>query len=97
MLAPKSGDGEISGMSPGISHTLGSSWTCALSVVYRCSCWVPIRPRAASATAMIEVFSVKTDRSDCTVDTALSQDAPLLPPSADVGPVPVWNSPYSPE
>ena len=42
---------------------------------------------------MIEVFSVKTVRSDCTEETALSQVAPLLPPVAEVGPVPVWNSP----
>ena len=45
---------------------------------------------------MIEVFSVNTARSDWTVDVAVSQVAPGLPPAADVGPVPVWNSPNSP-
>jgi hypothetical protein len=39
---------------------------------------------------MIPVLSEKTDRSLCTVDTTLSHDGPLLPPAADVGPVPVW-------
>ena len=37
------------------------------------------------------------DRSLCTVDTTLSHDGPMLPPRADVGPVPVWKSPNSPE
>ncbi len=36
MLAGKSGLGAISGMAPGISHTVGSSWMRALPVVYRC-------------------------------------------------------------
>ena len=33
MFVPKSGDGTISGIAPGISHTLGSSWLRALAVV----------------------------------------------------------------
>ena len=33
MFEPKSGDGEISGIAPGISHTVGSTWTFALPVV----------------------------------------------------------------
>ena len=57
----------------------------------------PRRPKLPSATAMIPVLSEKTDRSLCTVDTTLSQDGPLLPLGADVGPVPVWKSPNSPE
>ena len=32
-VAPKSGDGAISGIAPGSSHTFGSSWTRALPVV----------------------------------------------------------------
>ena len=46
---------------------------------------------------MIPVLSEKIDRSLCTVDTELSQDGPGLPLGADVGPVPVWKSPNSPE
>ena len=30
MLAPKSPPGTISGIAPGISHSVGSSWLCAL-------------------------------------------------------------------
>ena len=37
-----------------------------------------IRPSAASATAMIEVFRVNTDRSDCTVEVAVSQVGPVV-------------------
>jgi hypothetical protein len=38
MFASKSGDGAISGMPPGSSHTDGSSWMRALPVVYT-PCW----------------------------------------------------------
>lgn len=42
MFAGKSGDGAISGIAPGISHTDGSSWMRALPSVYnRCG---PSRP-----------------------------------------------------
>lgn len=59
MLAPKAGDGEISGIAPGTSHTAGLSCTRARSLVYWPS-WVdPVRPTAASATAAIEVPKVK--------------------------------------
>ncbi len=46
---------------------------------------------------MIPVLREKIDRSLCTEDTELSQLGPGLPPAAEVGPVPVWNSPNSPE
>ena len=52
-----------------------------------------IRPSAASATAMIEVFSVNTARSALTDEVAESQVAPGLPSGSVVAPVPVWNSP----
>jgi hypothetical protein len=45
---------------------------------------------------MIDVFNVNVERSAGTLETALSQDAPLLPAGSLVGPVPVWNSPKSP-
>jgi hypothetical protein len=46
---------------------------------------------------VIEVLSEKIPRSLCTLETVSSQEAPLLPPSALVGPVPVWNRPNSSE
>ncbi len=37
------------------------------------------------------------ERSLWTLETAESHEGPRLPPSALVGPVPVWNSPKMPE
>src|SRR3954467_7344592 len=74
MLAPKSGDGEISGIAPGSSQTVGSSWPRALPVVYGRMCCS--RASAAPATALSEVVSVKTSRSDGAVDTEVSHDGP---------------------
>src|SRR3954453_5358799 len=93
-LLPKSGDGRISGIAPGISHTLGSSWLRAFAVGL-VAFWAT-RPHFPSAPAMIELPSEKMSRSDWTADTTLSHDGPLLPAGSLVGPVPVWKKPNSP-
>ena len=49
-----------------------------------------------SLTAAIAEFSVKMLRSLGTAETTVSQLSPGLPAGAEVGPVPVWNSPSSP-
>ena len=45
---------------------------------------------------MIPVLSENTDRSLGTLETTESQLGPGLPGVAEVGPVPVWNSPNRP-
>src|SRR5215218_4912093 len=96
ILAPKSGLGAISGMAPGISHTVGSSWLRALPRMYWPCSSSPRRPKLPSLTAAIALLSVKVTRSLGTAETTESQLGPGLPAAAEVGPVPVWKSPNSP-
>jgi hypothetical protein len=49
-----------------------------------------------SATAITAVLSENVARSAGTLDTTLSQDGPVLPAGALVGPLPVWKRPNSP-